>query len=241
MQSGSGKCVSEKLQHWTWLASLVSRQSGNRGGKTLCNRVEVTRGAAKWITSELFAAGHIRRWTINLRGFHFISFCIHRATTCKWHRKCSKCTCQLSALTVHISIIQLLKSNSRTDPHRISIERERSARNERYSKFPIHKPKWETRNHFKVIDTHGKPTHTRTHYHTQWVPLTAACFSSCCVFFLFGKHFTFSFHSMRCKWKILFAPTRHCPEHSYSIFPVRLPQVGVVAGSNLGGGGRIWP
>lgn len=42
------------------------------GGKTLCNRVEVTRGAAKWITSELFAAGHIRRWTINLRGFHFI-------------------------------------------------------------------------------------------------------------------------------------------------------------------------
>lgn len=124
------KCVSEKLQHWTWLASLV------REGGTLCNWVEVTRGAAKWITSELFAAGHIRRWTINLRGFHFISFCIHRATTCKWHRKCSKCTCQLSALTVHISIIQLLKSNSRTDPHRISIERERerSARNERYSK-----------------------------------------------------------------------------------------------------------
>lgn len=239
MQSGSGKCVSESFSielDWPHL-SVVSLAI--EGGKTLCNRVEVTRGAAKWITSELFAAGHIRRWTINLRGFHFISFCIHRATTCKWHRKCSKCTCQLSALTVHISIIQLLKSNPRTDPHRISIERERSARNERYSKSPIQKPKWETRNHFKVIDT--RPTHTHTRTHTQWVPLTAACFSSCCVFFLFGKHFTFSFHSTRCKWKILFAPTRHCPEHSYSIFPVSLPQVGVVAGSNLGGGGRIWP
>lgn len=125
------------------LTGLTCQSSAwqSRGGKTLCNRVEVTRGAAKWITSELFAAGHIRRWTINLRGFHFISFCIHRATTCKWHRKCSKCTCQLSALTVHISIIHLLKSNPRTDPHRISIDRERSARNERYSKSPIHKPK----------------------------------------------------------------------------------------------------
>lgn len=136
------------------------------GGKTLCNRVEVTRGATKWITSELFAAGHIRRWTINLRGFHFISFCIHRATTCKWHRKCSKCTCQLSALTVHISIIQLLKSNPRTDPHRISIEREREVREMK----DIQNPQYRNRNEkLEIISkslTHTVSQHTHTLAHT---------------------------------------------------------------------------
>lgn len=134
------------------------------GGKTLCNRVEVTRGAAKWITSELFAAGHIRRWTINLRGFHMISFCIHRATTCKWHRKCSKCTCQLSALTVHISIIQLLKSNSRTDPHRISIERERE-KCEKWKIFKIPNSQTEMRNS-KSFQSHWHTVSQHTYSHT---------------------------------------------------------------------------
>lgn len=94
----------------------------------------------------------------------FISFCIHRATTCKWHRKCSKCTCQLSALTVHISIIQLLKSNSRTDPHRISIDRERE-REVREMK-DIQNPQYTNRNEkLEIISkslTHTVSQHTLT-------------------------------------------------------------------------------
>lgn len=116
--------------------------------KTLCNRVEVTRGAAKWITSEPFAAAHIRCATINLRRFHF-AFIVQRLVSgiesvANVRVNClhSLCIFQLSNCLNQIHVLTRIASASSEKCEIWKI-----------FKFPILKPKWETRNHFKVIDT----------------------------------------------------------------------------------------
>lgn len=139
--------------------------------KTLCNRVEVTRGAAKWITSEPFAAAHIRCATINLRRFHF-AFIVQRLVSgiesvANVRVNClhSLCIFQLSNCSNQIHVLTRIASASRV----------RSARNERYSNSQS-----SNRNEkLEIISkslTHGKPTHTRTHTHT-------ICSVNCRLFF----------------------------------------------------------